>query len=632
MQNSHHGSGSQNNYNARVQNISHGRDQINHAGEVTIIDVGRDFVRNVTTAASGPHKSLWDAIANVGASHTAEQQFERGECLEGTRENVIRNIHEWRNSKKRSSPICWLSGTAGVGKTAIAMTIARACEEEAGLVASFFFFRSDPKRNNPSALVPTIAHGLVINKPSAKILINQRISNDPRILEANLEIQFRELILKPSLQRSWWRRLLAKRLRRFKEPDLVIVDGLDECGDERTQQRILSTILSSYQQSPHFPLRFLICSRPEAWIREAFNAKDLNRITECFVLDGSFMPDEDLERYYVHEFKAIRTDPKYARVPFPSPWPSPEELTCLVQKASSQFVYAATAVRSIKLGDSNPITQLRLILDYIPGNGLSSSSSSSFSTLDELYHMILSLTSNHERLLSVLGAILTLPSYAPPSPDFIELLLELPPGEVDLTLRSMHSVLKIGGGDTPISVYHTSFTDFLYDPSRSQQFYIDRAARHDVLACQWLRTLTHQIQVNPSIVLDTDLLLLVPGLRRLLEAWTHFCLQDNQTTEEVIEERDHFLQSVLSTFSDRQKLRGVLASVILIPAESKQSQILHALGIDYGVPSVMYLLRACQLVASHNHGTKLKPFFVDFLFSPSQQYHIDLRRHQDCLA
>ncbi|KAL0060790.1 hypothetical protein AAF712_012433 [Marasmius tenuissimus] len=340
------------------------------------------------------------------------------------------------------------------------------------------------------------------------------------------------------------------------------------------------------------------------------------------------MPNKDIEHYYLHEFQAIRAEPQYTRVQFPTPWPSSEDLACLVQKASSQFVYATTAVRSIQLTGSNPVTQLRRILEYTPENA--SPESSSFSALDELYHMILSLTPNHERLLSILAAALIIPPHASPSPNFIELLLDLPPGEVDLTLRSMHSVLKIGDGDTPIGVYHTSFIDFLYDPSRSQQFHISRVTRHDALACQWLRALTHQVQADPSIVLKGDPLLLAPNLRRLLEAWAHFCFQDNQPTKEVVEERDNFLQSVLSTFPDQQKLLTVLMQSILLPTE--ESQILHELGVLPGDPSTMNLLRACQLATSYSHGLKMKPFFVDFLFNPSQQYYIDLQKHQDYVA
>jgi hypothetical protein len=161
--------------------------------------------------------------------------------------------------------------------------------------------------------------------PFLKAFINRRIANDPSVLEAKLEDRFRELVLKPLAKRAWWRRILntisppEKRPNPKKQPNLVIIDGLDECSDEKTQLRILSMILSSYQQSPRPPLRFLICSRSESWIREAFETAPLRDITKSIVLDDAFLPDQDIERYYLHEFEEIRTSPRYSRLRFTPP-------------------------------------------------------------------------------------------------------------------------------------------------------------------------------------------------------------------------------------------------------------------------------------------------------------------------
>ncbi|KAF9256327.1 hypothetical protein L218DRAFT_822459, partial [Marasmius fiardii PR-910] len=57
----------------------------------------------------------------------------------------------------------------------------------------------------------------------------------------------------------------------------------------------------------------------------------------------------------------------------------------------------------------------------------------------------------------------------------------LPDGQVALTLRPLHSVLRIGGRDDEIDAFHTSFTDFLYDQSRSGIYFLDRRRWHDFL-------------------------------------------------------------------------------------------------------------------------------------------------------
>ncbi|KAL0072848.1 hypothetical protein AAF712_000611 [Marasmius tenuissimus] len=472
-----------------AQNVSYGRDQNVHtgAGDLNVNNIGHDLVQNFTTTVSNPHEALWRTVAAVGASHTSEQQYTRGMCLEGTRQEALGDIHTWRTSGDPSRPICWLFGTAGVGKSAIAMTVARACEED-GLVASFFFFRSDPKRNNPSALMPTITLGFRSKFPSLRTFIDERIHRDPSILEANLEDQFRELVLKPSLH---MKQLGLEAESVQKVPNLVIIDGLDECGDEDTQLRILTIILSSYRQLPSTwsPLRFLICSRPEAWIQEAFDEVHLSRVTKHIALNNASQTDLDIERYLIRELGAIRTSRKFSRIRFPSPWPSKEDLRWLVRKASSQFVYAATAVKIVKSPYSNPVDQLRTILDYDPENP---PSDSPFPELDRLYHFILSVNPNREKLLLVLAAILiTAPDiyhHGPHSPESIEILLELAPGDVDVTLRGMYSVLDIH--EDNITVSHTSFSDYLFDRTRSRVFFIDEAAQTHFLARRWLQALS----------------------------------------------------------------------------------------------------------------------------------------------
>ncbi|KAJ8079653.1 hypothetical protein PM082_011240 [Marasmius tenuissimus] len=209
-----------------MQYISHGRDQnINHGRDQTI---NNNFYSTNTSSA---YERLVSTIAGVGASHKAEQQFERGACLPETRVTAIRAIRDWRSSKQQKYPICWLSGAAGMGKSAIAMTIAQDCEKAGLLASSFFFFRSDLRRNNPSALIPSIAHGLASTTLLIRDYLEQIISRDHTILEATLEDQFHELVLAPVLAWRVQRSLCGS----LATPNIVIIDGLDECGDEEAQ-------------------------------------------------------------------------------------------------------------------------------------------------------------------------------------------------------------------------------------------------------------------------------------------------------------------------------------------------------------------------------------------------------------
>ncbi|KAJ8091652.1 hypothetical protein PM082_020886 [Marasmius tenuissimus] len=473
IRNSQTGSGWQyNNTHSGTQNIAYGGGEVN-------------FVYNFNTTAPNPHKDLWEEVAKVGASHRAEHQFSRGECFEGTRERALGTIYDWASAKgPEALPIYWLSGAAGVGKSAIALTIAKSCEAAALLASSFFFFRSDSKRNNPSALVLTIAYELATTTPLMRNCIEQRISTDPRILKASLEEQFRELITVPALmwskQRIMWGVPAV--------PNIVIIDGLDECGDEDTQTRVLSIIKTTYQRTPHFPLRFLICSRPEAWISDEFSDGLLLQLSETIVLDDSLEARNDIRRYYIHHFREVTTSRKYAHVQFPNPWPSERDLGILVERSCAQFVYASTTVRFIKLAYTHPIVQLRTILDSTTERRLSRSP---YHDLDCLYHVILSANPDHEQLIPIFAAILVLPdcdTYATPA--VIEQVLGLPSGQVALTLRGMYSVLKVLGPEDGIGLYHTSFEEYLVDHTRSCDFYIDIPAWKHIIAHRWMQSLT----------------------------------------------------------------------------------------------------------------------------------------------
>ncbi|KAF9259144.1 hypothetical protein L218DRAFT_875511, partial [Marasmius fiardii PR-910] len=263
--------------------------------------------------------------------------------MPGTRKTVLQLLHKWKDSECQRLPVCWLSGAAGVGKSAIALTIAKEWETD-GLAASFFFLQSDLKRNNPDSFILSIAHSLAVARPYLQDSVYQRVNSDPRILEATLKEQYKELVLNNLNHSSPSPASTTSRV-----PDLVIIDGLDECGDDKTQQNILTLIFSTYHQPFCFPLRFLLCSRPESWIQDFFECQESSCLTEHIDLDHSDWSEDkdDITNYFKAQFQEICKDPKYRKISFPDPWPSSEIIELLVCKADSQFIYAATIIKFV---------------------------------------------------------------------------------------------------------------------------------------------------------------------------------------------------------------------------------------------------------------------------------------------
>ena len=85
---------------------------------------------------------------------------------------------------------------------------------------------------------------------------------------------------------------------------LVIIDELDECQDNATQQLILH-LLCETVTARNLPLRFLIGSRPEFHIRASFKQEALYTITQQVVLDETFNPGKDIRVFLRDGFAEI---------------------------------------------------------------------------------------------------------------------------------------------------------------------------------------------------------------------------------------------------------------------------------------------------------------------------------------
>ena len=85
---------------------------------------------------------------------------------------------------------------------------------------------------------------------------------------------------------------------------LVIIDRLDECHENATQQSIIRLLCESIIFHK-LPLRFLIGSRPESHIHESFDQESLYTVTRRVVLDETFNPGRDIRVFLRDGFAKI---------------------------------------------------------------------------------------------------------------------------------------------------------------------------------------------------------------------------------------------------------------------------------------------------------------------------------------
>jgi len=415
----------------------------------------------------------------TAAFHNSDKRFDLPKCHPNTRLAVLSEIMKWvKWEGDLTSFIMWVYGPAGAGKSAIAQTIAEMCEEEMILLASFFFSRNDPSRNNVKPLIATIAYQITLNLPHVRDAILGAVEHDPLIFSKSLTVQLKSLIIEPL------RPLVDAGF--FNEPTsyrLVIIDGLDECSDPKVQRNIVE-VLANAQRQHRLPLRFLITSRPEQNISLTFTTGILQSVITHIALNDSYLPDKDIQLFLTDKFQETKsTHPLHAYIP--PQWPLLNILEQIVHKSSGQFIYASTVINFISSIWHKPQDRLDIILGICPPQR-----DLPFAELDALYMHIFASVEDIDSVLQILAFLFfSRPQFPMPwSLSQIEEFLSFQPGDVELFLGDLSSLVSIDP-HWGIEFLHASLMDFLMDPKRSKGFWINPRARHTLLAHRCLHFL-----------------------------------------------------------------------------------------------------------------------------------------------
>ncbi|KAM6502765.1 hypothetical protein JOM56_002742 [Amanita muscaria] len=300
-----------------VQNsVLQSAQKVDIGGNARLMNIARDnlnVVNNVTNVVKDGTHGLEEMKRFVSFSAQIDSSAQDPEriCHPGTRQNVLRRMKDWIDDPSSTERIFWVHGPAGAGKSAIAQTIAQSCGRQK-VAATFFFFRSDASRNDGTMLFPTVAYQLAFSIPAIKDHIAQSLHERPDLPTKSVETQFEHLIALPfrslseaaSVQSSPGSAIDAINRCQQLAP-VIIIDGVDECKDEKLQQRFLK-ILGNAVKDSSFPFRFLICSRTEAHIEDTLNKfKTLILPIDLAKLDDA---NRDIEKYLVEQFSFIASD------------------------------------------------------------------------------------------------------------------------------------------------------------------------------------------------------------------------------------------------------------------------------------------------------------------------------------
>ena len=396
----------------------------------------------------------------------------------------------WIGDANRQTRFLWLYGPAGAGKSAIEQTIAELCYQEKLLAASFFFSRNIAGRNEMTFLITTIVGQLIESIPEIREHVGIALFNNPSLSSRSLEVQMDALIVKPleaAISTSKGGPGVDFMLAR---PKVIVLDGLDECNNPEPQRYILK-VLTNAVDNHSIPFSFILASRPEQYIREAFDGTLLGSLTTRLVLDNKYQPDDDIRTFLQSRFRDIkRRHPSRAHLP--ASWPSHEDVQKLIEKSSGQFIYASTVIKFIDSHQHWPSDRLNIILKISPCG-----KTTPFAVMDSLYLFILeSASDNIETALEILTTLLFLHHQdLRLTPRFVESFLSLREGEIFTVLSDLHSIIHVPSTkEEEFRLFHASLGDFLTDHSRSgDTFFLNYGVSHRDIANRIVK-----LHLNPS--------------------------------------------------------------------------------------------------------------------------------------
>ncbi|KAF5348615.1 hypothetical protein D9757_014461 [Collybiopsis confluens] len=560
--------------------------------------------------------------ACTSALFNAEARFPPPLCHPGTRESILDDLKSWIDSPDPSHNIRWLYGPAGAGKSAIAQTLAETCAKDGALVGTFFFWRSDSSRNNPRQLVTTIAFQLLLSIPGLRAIVNTILLENPSILTSSIETQFDEFILKPciELQRISEAAKPSSRNQITRHSRVLILDGLDECLDTQDQLRVLS-ILGKAIERGILPFRVFIASRPEPRIKEAFVNPPFDHICVWTCLNDQFQASRDIRRYLQQQFRNILKRHSLTMEHIPRPWPTPGQIERLVEKASGQFIYPSVVLKFINDDGAVPANRLDVVLGLAPSGDIDSP----YADLDALYIQILSAAVNKRLLLRILGILLVHQEMKYQSDNnqvFLRTLIQLPLGTLRATLSKLHSLfLEPAPIESGFQFSHASFADFLLDPNRSKQFFIDLPIYHDYMAQLCLNILLQ----HPFHIDD------IFSYAKLY--WDGHCVAAISAENNKIPSSELVSKlSTLDVYTVAERL--VVQQYLLYASESGASMGEHWIRFLKGAHRVMVSMQIKreQVFLRHFHDISMKGFRFEFstcTCSPWKSACPDSHKHQE---
>ena len=374
----------------------------------------------------------------------------REPCMAGTRTTILQKIEDEIKNVDRPNVI-WIRGFPGVGKSALAASIAIRLKGQKRHVIWFRFDRTRSTTITTDALWRAVACDLARLHPSLR---KHLVQGSRELISSDVDQLFKSLIETP---------LSMLNDVPLEELPVIVIDALDECGGLRhdpSEQRDHSALLRTLQRWVQVDylkrFRLVITSRQEDQITKVFPESTcihVNIPSGSDVKPGDSV-SEDIRIFLKSRLKSVGM--KDALIE--------EVLGYLVLRAAGVFIWATTVASFL---ERNPKVRLDMIKKD-DGKGLTS--------LHSLYSTIVKASFGHdiEReeikvVVAIMGAMIF--AREPLNDDALIMLPEvkLLGSDVDNIGFIRKGLLSVIDSGPVLRFHHRSFEDFLLSPSFRQE-------------------------------------------------------------------------------------------------------------------------------------------------------------------
>ncbi|KAI0702233.1 hypothetical protein C8Q76DRAFT_234242 [Earliella scabrosa] len=474
--------------NRMREKINNARQNFQLQGGIAIEVVALETLRVIT--AESDARILKELSPLDGALYLSEDNSPKSRFLQGTREEIFRNLDLWieqTSTVGAKHRVLVLIGAAGMGKSTIASEFCRRLSDQNRLGASFFFTRGTQGLNSIRGFFNTISYQLAVSQPDPLhdiIVAAARKHLAKGGASQNMKVACEDLIRAPLRDIS----ALPSHA-----PIFVVIDALDECTAEEidTIPNFLSLLLSCAQDASS-PLRIFLTSRPESeHVRSILDAHSFVSVHDFRDIGGRILIDQDIKAVITHRLSEHPTTRSWSVM-------NPTAIDWLVDRSQGIFVYASTAAEFlVGQGDFGTTILDRTLERLLRDDG---GAGISLQRLDKLYLTVLETAfpeqtmspDLRERIPLILGLVavwrgqIILP--------WLEALTGIPCDDSRPILHQLRAVIQwdSDASDPGYRIIHTTFRDFLHDTEKRKtiprpEFHVDAAQAHATLALGCMR-------------------------------------------------------------------------------------------------------------------------------------------------